>query len=118
MIATVGPAGQPSATRKGMLFLANFDNPANRDAVDWMLADIWPRIRAQLPSAELALVGNNLPNDLGVGEKGVQRVGYVADLDPVFAKCRVALSPSASARELKPRILPHCRTECRSSRPR
>ncbi|MGA7226143.1 MAG: glycosyltransferase [Candidatus Acidiferrales bacterium] len=93
MIAAAGPRGEPPPTRKGMLFLANFDNPANRDAVDWMLADIWPRIRAQLPSAELALVGNNLPNDLGVGQKGVQRVGFVADLDPVFAKCRVALSP-------------------------
>ncbi|MFZ0522019.1 MAG: glycosyltransferase [Candidatus Acidiferrales bacterium] len=93
MIATTGPQGEPLEARSGMLFLANFDNPANRDAADWMLADIWPRIRAKLPSAELALVGNNLPSGLGGGQKGVLRVGFVADLDPVFAKCRLALSP-------------------------
>ncbi|MGA9970331.1 MAG: glycosyltransferase, partial [Candidatus Acidiferrales bacterium] len=55
--------------------------------------DIWPRIRAQLPSAELLLVGNNLPSGLGVGQNGVMRVGFVADLHPVFANCRVAVSP-------------------------
>ena len=93
MIASLGPEGGTFSERSGFLFLANFDNPANRDASDWMLAEIWPRIRAQLPAAELALVGNNLPADLGVTEKGVLRVGYVADLDPIFAKCRVALSP-------------------------
>jgi glycosyltransferase involved in cell wall biosynthesis len=93
MIATVGPAGGAFSERSGFLFLANFDNPANRDASDWILAEIWPRIRAQLPAAELALVGNNLPAELGAGEKGVLRVGYVADLDPIFAKCRVAVSP-------------------------
>ena len=93
MIATIGSEGGTFPERSGMLFLANFDNPANRDASDWMLAEMWPRIRAQIPTAALALVGNNLPADLGAGEKGVLRVGYVADLDPVFAKCRVALSP-------------------------
>jgi glycosyl transferase family 1 len=93
MIATIGSEGGTFPERSGMLFLATFDNPANRDASDWMLAEIWPRIRAQIPTAALALVGNNLPADLGAEEKGVLRVGYVADLDPVFAKCRVALSP-------------------------
>ena len=88
-----GHQGDPLDLRSGTIFLANFDNPANRDAVDWMLADIWPRIRAQLPSAELLLVGNNLPSGLGVGQNGVMRVGFVADLDPVFANCRVAVSP-------------------------
>ena len=93
MIATVASEGGTYSERSGMLFLANFDNPANRDASDWMLAEIWPRIRAQIPTAELALVGNNLPAGLGASEARVLRVGYVADLDPVFAKCRVALSP-------------------------
>jgi O-antigen biosynthesis protein len=84
MIATVASEGGRYAARSGLLFLANFDNPANRDASDWMLAEIWPRIRAQIPTAELALVGNNLPAGLGATEEGVLRVGYVADLDPVF----------------------------------
>jgi len=105
MIATVGSEGGTFSARCGMLFLAHFDNPANRDASDWMLAEIWPRIRAQVPTAELALVGNNLPAELGAREKGVQRVGYVADLDPVLAKCRVALSPVRFGTEIKTKNL-------------
>ncbi len=93
MIASVGPTGGTFSEHSGFLFLANFDNPAKRDAIDWMLAEIWPRIRARLPGAERSLLGNNLPAELGVGEKGVPRVGYVEDLGPVFAQCRVALSP-------------------------
>jgi hypothetical protein len=81
MIATVGSEGGTFPERSGVLFLANSDNPANRDASDWMLA------------AELALVGNNLPAGLGATEKRVLRAGYVTDLDPIFVKCRVAFSP-------------------------
>jgi hypothetical protein len=58
MIASVGPEGGTFSQHSGFLFLANFDNPANRDATDWILAEIWPRIRARLPGAELSLVGN------------------------------------------------------------
>lgn len=75
MIASVGPQGGTFSQHSGFLFLAHFDNPANRDASDWMLAEIWPRICARLPGAELSLVGNNLPAEPGVGEKAVLRVG-------------------------------------------
>jgi O-antigen biosynthesis protein len=93
MIATVSSAGGTYMQRRGLLFLANFDNKANRDACDWMLREIWPRIHEQIPSAELALVGNNLPREVGANQRGVLRVGYVEDLETVFVKCRVALSP-------------------------
>ncbi|MFZ3215971.1 MAG: glycosyltransferase [Candidatus Acidiferrales bacterium] len=93
MIAPVEPETGGFSERENFLFLANFDNLANRDAADWMLAEIWPRIRKRLPSAELLLVGNNLPVELGLGHQGVRRVGYVANLDPIFGGCRVAVSP-------------------------
>src|SRR3984957_946065 len=93
MIATAGPEGLTFQSRSDVLFLANFDNPANRDAVDWMLADIWPRVRKLLPSVKLALVGNNLPAALGLDQQGVRRIGYVADLTPIFSAARVAASP-------------------------
>jgi GT2 family glycosyltransferase/glycosyltransferase involved in cell wall biosynthesis len=93
MIATSGPPGLPFHSRADVLFLANFDNPANRDAADWMLGEIWPRIRKHLPQANLALVGNNLPAALGNKQPGIRRVGYVEDLSSIFGACRVAVSP-------------------------
>jgi len=93
MIAAGGPEGLPFQSRSGVLFLANFDNPANRDAIDWMLAEIWPQVRRLMPAVELILVGNNLPPSLGLDQPGIRRVGYVADLSAVFAACRIAASP-------------------------
>jgi hypothetical protein len=68
MIASVGPTGGTFSEHSGFLFLANFDNPANRDAINWMLAEIWPRIRARLPGVELALLGKNLPPNWASGK--------------------------------------------------
>jgi glycosyltransferase involved in cell wall biosynthesis len=93
MIATTGPEGLPFKERADVLFLANFDNPANRDAIDWMLQEIWPGVCKDLPNASLALVGNNLPAKLGTAQPGIRRVGFVADLTPIFSQCRVAASP-------------------------
>lgn len=93
MIAATGPEGLSFDARKDVLFLANFDNPANRDAIEWMLSDIWPQVHRDLPAASLALVGNNLPEKLGASQPGIRRVGYVADLTPIFGACRIAASP-------------------------
>jgi O-antigen biosynthesis protein len=93
MIASTGPTGLPFRERTDVLFLANFDNPANRDAIDWMLAEIWPQIHQLMPHAKLALVGNNLPPKLGVNVAGVRRLGYLADLSEIFSTCRLAASP-------------------------
>jgi O-antigen biosynthesis protein len=93
MIAATGPEGLPFEDRADVLFLANFDNPANRDAIDWMIAEIWPQVRKDLPASNLALVGNNLPAKLGAAQPGIRRFGFVADLAPIFGQCRVAASP-------------------------
>jgi len=93
MIAEVPPSGPQFAERTDFLFVGNFDNLANRDGVEWMLSEVWPLLRRELPSAVLALVGNNLPDQLGVGHEGVRRVGHVADLEPLFAQYRVFVAP-------------------------
>lgn len=93
MIASTGPAGLPFRERTDVLLLANFDNPANRDAIDWMLAEIWPQVHQLIPNAQLALVGNNLPPKLGINVPGVRRLGYIANLSDVFSTCRIAASP-------------------------
>src|SRR5262249_28255944 len=59
MIADVAPQGPGFGERADLLFVGNFDNLANRDGVEWMLAEVWPLARRQLPEVELALVGNN-----------------------------------------------------------
>jgi GT2 family glycosyltransferase/glycosyltransferase involved in cell wall biosynthesis len=93
MIADILPLGPGFTERSDLLFVGNFDNLANRDGVEWMLAEVWPRVRRQLPETVLTLAGNNLPPDLGFGHDGIHRVGHVPDLEPLFAQHRVFVSP-------------------------
>ncbi len=93
MIADIASEGPTHEERSGLIFLANFDNLANSDAATWFLREIWPLVRRSLPDVQLALVGNNLPDDPKFHGAGILRVGYVADLTPEFAKVRVAISP-------------------------
>ncbi len=93
MIADIAPEGPTYEQRCGLIFLANFDNLANSDAATWFLREIWPLVRRSLPDVQVALVGNNLPDDPKFHGAGILRVGYVADLMPQFAKVRLAVSP-------------------------
>jgi hypothetical protein len=93
MIAEIAPERPTYESRSGLVLLANFDNLANSDAATWFLREIWPLVRRALPEVTLALVGNNLPDDPRFHGPGIVRVGFVPELEPEFAKCRVAVSP-------------------------
>jgi 2-polyprenyl-3-methyl-5-hydroxy-6-metoxy-1,4-benzoquinol methylase/glycosyltransferase involved in cell wall biosynthesis len=78
--------------RHGFVFLANFDNLANRDATTWFCDEIWPRIRKRMPQAKLHVAGNNIPVELGKSE-GIEVLGHVANLETTLEKYRVFISP-------------------------
>ncbi len=49
---------------KRLLFIGDFRWVQNRDAVNWIINDIWPRIKAQMDDAVLWIVGKNIPPKL------------------------------------------------------
>jgi GT2 family glycosyltransferase len=104
MTAEVHEAGAPFDARRGFAFFANFDDLANRDAVAWLLDEIWPRVRARLPDAALDLVANNVPPHLG-SRPGVRVVGHVPRVADAFARYRVFLSPFRVGTGIKTRNL-------------
>jgi len=58
-----------------ILFLGALDYRPNRDAVDLLLERVFPQVRAQVPSAQLCLVGRNPPAAL------VQRVAALPNVE-------------------------------------
>ncbi|MEJ2534661.1 MAG: glycosyltransferase, partial [Gammaproteobacteria bacterium] len=84
--------------RRDLYFVGGFQHPPNIDAVEWFISDIWPRVHAALPEARFHVVGSKAPDTLRqrveahAGE-GVVFHGFVEDLEPFLAGCRLSVAP-------------------------
>ncbi len=76
----------------------------NVDGLRWLLADIWPKIRAKRPDAALQVVGTVCARVDVVGE-GVTGLGEVDDLDAVIQKASVLVVPLRTGSGLKVKVV-------------
>ncbi len=90
-VAETQSCGPEFALRANLLLLANFQNGANREGLNWLLAEVWPRVAPKLPGVELHLAGYQVPESVA-GDRVVP-LGYVDDLDAAFAQHRVFVAP-------------------------
>ena len=88
--APPGPMG-----RRDVLFLGGFWHKPNSDAVIWFVDEIWPRVIAEMPDCRFLIAGSNPGQDVLVLSrvKGVEVLGYIADLEPLFNAARVCVAP-------------------------
>jgi glycosyltransferase involved in cell wall biosynthesis len=83
-----------ASTRTYVGFIGNFAHAPNRDALDWLLNDIWPRVRTLHPDAELRIAGPHVPEHARSDtSKGINVVGFVDDIDDFYAKAAMAVVP-------------------------
>lgn len=68
---------------------------ANQDAVDYLLADIWPRVREARPQSRLVLVGRNRPGERErfLRVPGVEPLGRVPQIQPHLASAACSVIP-------------------------
>lgn len=86
--------GKPFAERSDLMFVGGFQHPPNLDAAKWLIDDILPRVREALPEVELHLIGSKMPDSLArIRAPGLRIHGFVADLDPYHAGCRISVAP-------------------------
>lgn len=98
------PAG---AAAPVVLFFGAFQADFNRDALRYLLADIWPRIRAARSDARLVVAGGGLPADLEREARGAGADvrGLVADVAALYAEAAVVLIPLRFGGGLRIRLL-------------
>jgi glycosyltransferase involved in cell wall biosynthesis len=85
------PRGYGPAT---LLFVGSFVHPPNFDAAIRLAADVFPRVRARAPSAQLNVVGENPPPELQrLASPGVSILGRVPDLRPYLDQAAVVIAP-------------------------
>lgn len=92
-IAETGTMGPGLAEREGVLFLGNFENLANREALRWLLKEVMPQVWSAEPGLRLYVAGNALTPDLCKPEKNIAVLGRIEDLGAAFAKRRIFVGP-------------------------
>jgi glycosyltransferase involved in cell wall biosynthesis len=89
------PTGEPPEA-DSLLFLGSLDWQPNRDALQYLLREILPKIQATNPRAKLRVVGRQPATKLREqveGLSGVEWVGEVPDIRPHFARATAVLVP-------------------------
>ncbi|HMB69732.1 MAG TPA: glycosyltransferase family 4 protein [bacterium] len=93
---SAGEAIAPPPEPRRALFLGSYHWPPNRDAVRWLLREIWPRVRRRLPDARLVLAGNDPSGEmraLADPAAGVEARGFVEDVAATTREAAVCLAP-------------------------
>jgi glycosyltransferase involved in cell wall biosynthesis len=84
-----------SAVSGTVLFFGSPDHVPNKDALDWLARDLWPRISNGAPGARCVAIGGISSPDLArrVEAAGIENRGFVPDLAAELAKATVVVCP-------------------------
>lgn len=91
------PSSVPPDERKGIVFIGNFRHPPNVTAVEYLCAEIVPRLASRvLEQHPLMIVGNAMTDRiaaLSAGHPHVRMVGWVPSVVPYLMHARVSVVP-------------------------
>jgi len=96
-LAAVQDLGPEGIVPGRLTFMGALDREANQSAVRFLLAGVWPRVRAAHPGATLRIVGAHPPAWLlrrAAEDPRLTVTGYVPALAAEWATTDVAVSPS------------------------
>ncbi len=80
--------------RRDIMFVGNFNHLPNRDAVVWFVEEVFPRVQAAIPAVQFNVVGSHLPDEIAaLARPGVNIVGWVQDLGPLYDAIRLVVAP-------------------------
>jgi GT2 family glycosyltransferase len=94
------------ADTKNILFLGGFGHPPNELAVRFFASEVMPFVRDKIPDAMFEVVGSGAPETIKeIESDSIKILGYVPDLDKVFASARVFVAPLLAGAGLKGKVL-------------
>ena len=102
-----------SSGRTKAIYVGNLAWHPNAEGLDWFAREVWPKVRREIPDAELRVVGSGLAK--GADGKtvvpqawrvpGIEVVGFVDDLNSVYADAAVFISPILSGSGIRIKVL-------------
>ncbi len=90
-----------------LAFVGTLNFEPNVDAVRFLVDEIWPLVRARVPTAELVLAGRNpFPEIAALGaEPGITVLADVPDMGPVLRASWASIAPMRSGVGVKNKVL-------------
>lgn len=90
------PSDRTFSQREGFLFVGSLtqDGSPNVDSMAWFLNQVWPVVRQRLGNVRLRVAGRLGSLRLGSNRDGIEFLGGVDDLEPLYEKARVFIAPT------------------------
>ena len=80
--------------RKDLFFVGGFEHQPNVDAVRWLVEEILPLVRRELPGVHTYIIGSKPTAEVrALASDSVTIKGFVPDLTPFLGGCRLSLAP-------------------------
>mgnify|MGYP006277830349 CR=1 FL=1 len=86
------PGTAADGPREGLVFVGRMSWYPNRDAIEWLLDEIWPAVRQEWPELSLTLVGSS-PPERAKEAPNVRATGFVPDVRPYLNGAAVYVCP-------------------------
>lgn len=100
--ARLAPGPQPGSGQR-LLFVGSNTAP-NVEGLRWFFAQVWPQVRAAVPDARLDVAGT-VAASLSTPPDGVNLLGLVDDLAPLYRDAAVLISPLTFGSGLKIKLV-------------
>ena len=104
---------RPRSRRPHFCYVGNLRWHPNVAGLDWFCAEVWPKIRARLAGASMEIAGVGLPPDHGDRlavprawrVPGIETVGFLADLGPLYDRSLAMLAPVLGGSGVRIKVL-------------
>lgn len=91
-----------------ILFVGTFHWLPNVEAVEYLVTEVWPLIKEELPNARLRIVGSSPTKEIlkfGQQDEAIEVTGRVEDIRLEYAKAWVLLAPVFSGKGTRYKVL-------------
>ncbi|NHO31812.1 Hint domain-containing protein [Acetobacter fallax] len=107
------PVRKSASERHGVAFLGNYSHGPNRDAAEWLVSEVMPRVWQQAPEIRCILAGSDADADIedlareaDASCGGVHIAGRIENLrDDLFENVRLGVAPLRFGAGIKGKVL-------------
>lgn len=95
-------------TEEALLYVGTLGWEPNADGLIWFIKHAWDPLKAQHPMLRFYIVGENpgrTLQNLVMGRKDIILTGFVVDLAPYYARCRIFVAPLRFGGGIKVKII-------------